>query len=68
MPTIKQSSGLLNTGKLSLMLLIIGLHLHLSGCTSKQVVCQIPEIPEWAKEPVPLVIDLQTPLFKALQE
>lgn len=49
------------------MLLMLSLWL-LSGCSSKQIVCQPPEVPAWMMEPVPLSLDLQNPLLKALQE
>lgn len=49
------------------MMLILSL-LILSGCSSKQVVCQPVEVPAWMMEPVELELNLQGPLLKALQE
>lgn len=57
-----------NTGKACLTMLILSLLLFLSGCSSKQIVCQPPEIPRWMTEQVPLELNLHEPLFKALQE
>lgn len=54
-------------GGIGLMLLMLSLWL-LSGCQSKSIVCQPPEVPAWMMEPVPLSLDLQNPLLKALQE
>lgn len=56
-----------NTGRTCLMMLILSL-LILSGCSSKQVVCQPVEVPAWMMEPVELELNLQGPLLKALQE
>ena len=54
-------------GGIGLMLLMLSLWL-LSGCSSKQIVCQPVEVPAWLMEPVELELNLQGPLLKALQE